>query len=314
MTRDLPDTVPLPQLLIVDDDSGTIQVLAEILADMGDVYFATSGEMAIALIRERRPDLVLLDAEMPGLHGFDVCKTVKADPGFADLPILFVTAHTDIDHEIRALDAGAVDFISKPLSPPVVRARVKTHLALKQRTDQLLRLAAVDGLTGVANRRSFDAAVEQEWRRACRQGSFLSLLLVDVDYFKRYNDAYGHQAGDDCLRAVAMALAAAARRPGEMLARYGGEEFVAILPGCDRVRATLIAEQMRTLVANLAISHCQSDVSPIVSISVGIGSLGAPATPMASARAGASELLAAADRAMYRAKADGRNRAVAATI
>ncbi|MDO8605899.1 MAG: diguanylate cyclase [Phaeospirillum sp.] len=289
-----------PRLLIIDDETGTIRLLTRILQDFGEIFFATSGEDGLAMVRRDQPDLVLLDAEMPGMSGFDVCAAIKCDPAFADLPILFVTAHSDMESETRALDLGAVDFITKPLSPPIVRARVRTHLTLKQRTDLLHRLAAVDGLTGIANRRSFDAALEQEWRRACRAGTPLSLLMIDVDHFKRYNDHYGHQAGDDCLRAVAAALAEIARRPGEVVARYGGEEFAVILPACGLDPARSLAERLREEVAARHLPHAASGTAAEVSVSIGVASLGGDDAVQA--------LIAQADAALYRAKHGGRNR------
>ncbi|MBF0527862.1 MAG: diguanylate cyclase [Deltaproteobacteria bacterium] len=325
----LPDPAPSPvRFLIVDDDPGTVRLLARILHDMGEIFFATSGGEALRMMKENQPDLILLDAEMPGMSGFDVCKTIKDDADFSDLPILFVTAHTDIDSETRALEVGAVDFITKPPSPPIVRARVKTHLALKHRTDQLRRLATIDGLTGIANRRSFDNTLEQEWRRACRSGSDLSLLMIDVDFFKLFNDHYGHQAGDDCLRSVASALASLARRPGELAARFGGEEFAVILPACDETNAMRLAELMRVKVAELAIPHAWSNVAPEVTVSIGVASIRSESdlidretqawykttsTPHVCQES-ALELVRVADAALYQAKHDGRNRIANMTI
>jgi diguanylate cyclase (GGDEF)-like protein len=277
---------------------------------------------AIEMVRDVRPDLILLDAEMPGMDGFAVCAAIKSDPLFADLPILFVTAHADVDIETTALDLGAVDFIAKPLSPAIVKARVRTHLALKQRTDELHRLAGVDGLTGIANRRTFDSALDHEWRRACRSKSPLSLLLMDVDHFKRFNDHYGHQAGDDCLRSVASALAAASRRPGEVVARYGGEEFAVILPACDQEAALGFAEKLRASVVALQIPHAASDTASEVTISIGVANLtldcialgkdhpgwSGPCPTVDTCREGAETLIAAADAALYEAKRAGRNR------
>lgn len=291
-------------ILIIDDEPGTIRLLSQILQGVGDIIFATNGEDALSMIRDRQPDLVLLDAEMAGMSGYEVCETIKRDPIFADLPILFVTAHTSIESEMRALGLGAVDFITKPPSPPIVKARVKTHLMLKQRTDQLHRLAMIDGLTGISNRRAFDTALEEEWRRACRTKVPLSLVLIDVDHFKRFNDHYGHQAGDDCLRAVATALAHCINRPGEMVARYGGEEFVVIVPSCDAENASKLAEKMRTAVEGLGLPHVASDTSAVVTISLGVTSL--------RLEAPVKDLIAAADAALYQAKSSGRNRAALA--
>ena len=314
------------RLLIVDDDIGTIRALAAALKDLGEVHFSTSGADALALVREWSPTLILLDESMPGLDGFAVCTAIKSDPAHADLPILFITAHSDAETEAQALALGAVDFISKPFNPTIVQARVRTHLGLKRRTDELQRMASLDGLTAIANRRVFDDTLDMEWRRACRSLVPLSLLIVDVDHFKRFNDHYGHQAGDACLRTIAATLAANVRRPGELVARYGGEEFTVILPACGQAVALKLAEKLRASVAALAIPHAASDVSDRVTVSIGVASLAFPEAeaggadpeetrtrPSARAiRETAPALVAAADQGLYGAKRAGRNR-VAAT-
>lgn len=316
-----------PRLLVVDDDPGTIRLLVQILKGLGKIHFTTSGAEAVEMARTVRPDLILLDVEMPDADGFRVCEMIKGDPAFQDVPILFVTAHGDADVEAQALTAGAIDFITKPPHPPVVRARVRNYLALKQRTDQLRRLTTIDGLTGVANRRAFDTALDLEWRRACRTGTQLSLLMIDVDHFKHFNDAYGHQAGDDCLRTVAQALAGAARRPGELAARYGGEEFAVLLPACDTPQAVGLAETIRAAVSGCAIPHGKSDVAPHVTVSVGAASVFALCQPSrAHLRDGAAcqlkdtcavgpgDLVAAADHSLYEAKRAGRNRVASVQV
>ncbi len=313
-----------PRLLVVDDDPGTIRLLIQILKGLGKIHFTTSGAEAVEMARRVRPDLILLDVEMPDADGFRVCELIKGDPAFEDVPILFVTAHGDADVEAQALTAGAIDFITKPPHPPVVRARVRNYLALKQRTDQLRRLTTTDGLTGVANRRAFDAALDLEWRRACRTGSALSLLMIDVDYFKHFNDAYGHQAGDDCLRTVAQALAVAARRPGEMAARYGGEEFAVLLPACDPVQALRLAETIRAALSDAAIPHAKSEVAPHVTVSVGAASVSSLCEPVRP-HPGAcqlrdtcsfrpADLVTAADQCLYEAKRTGRNRVMSSRL
>jgi diguanylate cyclase (GGDEF)-like protein len=214
-----------------------------------------------------------------------------------------------------------VDFISKPVNPPVVLARVKTHLALKRQGDELRRLSRVDGLTGLANRRTFDDTLEQEWRRARRNGEPLSLLMVDVDYFKRYNDAYGHPAGDDCLRRVAGVLADGAQRAGDLAARYGGEEFALILSRTRPADGRRIAKRLCAGVQQLEIPHADSPAAPQVTVSIGIAGGLAPCAqalqPGHSCRrcaglvaclARTGELVAAADQALFGAKAAGRNR------
>ncbi|HMA52385.1 MAG TPA: diguanylate cyclase [Magnetospirillaceae bacterium] len=306
MTGELPDTLPPARILIVDDDPVMVRVLARILAPMGEILFATDGESALRMVRERSPDAVLLDVEMPGMSGFDVCRAIKEDPSNADLPILFVSGHTDIETEAKGLEAGAVDYIMKPPSPPIVRARMRTQLVLRERTRQLLRLASIDGLTGLANRRSFDETLDQEWRRARRNRTPLSLALIDIDFFKRYNDHYGHQAGDDCLKTVATTLAHAAERPGEIVARYGGEEFAVVLPLCDVPTARALAEKMRKRVADLALPHAGSLIGDHVTISCGVATLMGD-VESAAAMPDEAALIAAADQALYAAKEAGRD-------
>lgn len=313
-----------PRLLVVDDDAGTIQVLARVLASIGEVFFALNGREGLDAAWRVRPEIILLDAEMPEMNGFQVCAKLKEAPELADIPVLFLTAHREIEHEIQALALGAVDFIHKPISPPIVHARMCTHLALKRRTDELQRLARLDGLTGIANRRSFDLALAAEWRRVSRTQTPLSLLLADVDFFKRYNDLYGHVAGDECLKAVAAAFVGLAKRSSDLAARYGGEEFVLLLPYTAQEQAAVIAEQLCECVRQLALPHAASDVADKVTISVGITTL-APSCPSNGDPAACllfaeyhdalpEVLVEAADQALYQAKHQGRNRVVGTTL
>ncbi|MBI5256658.1 MAG: diguanylate cyclase [Burkholderiales bacterium] len=307
----LPLHLGIPQrrsrLLVVDDQPANVQTLYQALAADHQIFVATHGEQALKLVREKQPDLVLLDVVMPGMDGFEVCRRLKADPGTVDLPVIFVTAHSDDNEETRGLNAGAVDFITKPINPAVVRARVKTHLTLKHQSDLLRQMAFVDGLTGVFNRRYFDDRLQQEWLRAVRHGSPLSVVLIDIDHFKHFNDTYGHQAGDDCLRRVAQVLAAGLNRPGDLLARYGGEEFACILPETDAAGALELARRMGLLVKDLGIEHSGSPSHQVLTISLGVA--GRDALPPGEAGGSAAELLASADRQLYRAKHLGRDQA-----
>ena len=291
------------RLLVVDDEPANVQALYHALSGEHQVLVATSGEQALALAREKAPDAVLLDVVMPGLDGFEVCRRLKADALTRDIPVLFVSAHDDVEAEAHGLDCGAVDFITKPIHPRIVRARVRTHVTLKQQRDLLRGLAYVDGLTGLCNRRGFDERLITEWQRAQRSGQWLALALIDVDHFKRYNDQHGHQAGDDCLRAIALALTRAALRPADLVARYGGEEFAAILPETPADGAEAVAERLQAAVRQLALPHGAPGAGPVVTISLGVAVI--------RGREGVSvaELLAIADRELYRAKAAGRGRA-----
>lgn len=291
-----------PKLLIVDDQPINIQVLHQIFAPDHQVFMATNGEQALQLCASKQPDLVLLDIMMPGIDGYAVCEQLKADPLTQDIPVIFVTATNDEVAEARGLDAGAVDFITKPFNPKIVRARVKTHITLKAQSDVLRGWAYMDGLTGVHNRRHFDEQLAIEWGRAQRANAPLSVMLLDVDFFKRYNDRYGHQAGDDCLRQVSTAIKTSLKRPGDQVARYGGEEFVCLLPETDLSAALCIAENIRNAIAGLSIVHSDSAAAPVVTVSLGVCCK--PPDTLGSAQA----LLKQTDVQLYAAKAAGRNR------
>jgi diguanylate cyclase (GGDEF)-like protein len=307
-------------ILLVDDDPSTIRLLGRMLADVGKLRFATSGEEALRLALELRPDLVLLDAEMPGMTGFQVCEALKADPTLADIPVIFVTSHSEPEFELSGFEVGAADFIAKPVSAPLVVARVKTQLRVKHMADELRRIATIDALTGVANRGGFDQALLREWRRARRAADPLALLMIDVDHFKKFNDRYGHPAGDKCLHAVAQALVGASLRPADLVARYGGEEFVVLLPGTPRRGAEQVARKILDAVQALAIVHEASSTSRQLSVSIGAAcydgasacwrSATADSQPDDESRAcSADNLVLAADKALYAAKRAGRARA-----
>lgn len=291
-----------PRILVVDDQPMQLQVLHRILSADYQLFMATSGPQALRVCKEQLPDLVLLDVVMPGMDGFEILQRLKVMPETTDIPVFFLTAHTGDEIESKCLLAGAVDFIPKPVNPNVVKARVKTHLKLKFQSDLLRDLAFRDGLTGVANRRYFDERLAIEWGRAQRNGTALSLLLLDVDFFKSYNDHYGHQAGDDCLRQIGSALKLELRRPTDLVARYGGEEFVCLLPETGFEDAKCVAQKLQDRVRTLAIPHGFSSVASVVSISIGLA-----ARQGGGQQSGhATELLSMADAQLYLAKHSGR--------
>lgn len=291
-----------PKLLVVDDQPINIQVMYRCFAGDYQVFMATNGEQALALCASNPPDLILLDVVMPGLDGFEVCKRLKANDATRHIPVIFVTAHTDPAQETHGLTLGAVDFIAKPVNPDVVRARVKTHLTLKFQSDLLRQLVFLDGLTGVFNRRYFDQQIATEWARAGRSNAPLSLILLDVDFFKLYNDRYGHQAGDDALRVVASTLKNALRRPADLVARFGGEEFACILPETSHDDAIAIAYDLERQVRELGIPHLSSTVDSMITISVGL------ATRIVGTGTEVTDLIGLADNLLYKAKHTGRGR------
>ncbi|GAA4248491.1 diguanylate cyclase [Azospirillum formosense] len=290
------------KILVVDDIPSNVHVLSRILKDEHDIYFATDGAKALELAQSRLPDLVLLDIMMPGMDGYEVCSRLKADPITRDIPVIFISAKSEVEDETYGLEVGAIDFISKPISPPIVKARVRNHLLLKRQTDLLRTLSFNDGLTGIANRRRFDEVMLREWRRCGRAQLPLSLIMLDVDQFKPYNDHYGHQAGDECLRAVAQLLAEQMMRPGDLTARYGGEEFVCLLPETDEDGAVQVAERLRRTVAERRLPHAVSHVADHITISLGV----ATARPVLDDTP--DRLTQLADGLLYEAKRGGRNR------
>ncbi|WP_229262416.1 diguanylate cyclase [Duganella guangzhouensis] len=296
------------RLLVVDDQTANIQAVYQVFTGSYTVFMANSGPAALALCHENPPDLVLLDVVMPQMDGLEVCRRLKASERTSNIPVIFVTGGNSTSEEDACWEAGGVDFVSKPINPLTLRNRVRAHLTLKLQSDVLRSLAFVDGLTGIANRRQFDEQLPVEIGRCKRMSLPLGLILLDIDFFKRYNDRYGHQAGDACLRQVAMALRATLARPGDLVARYGGEEFVCILPNTPLEGALRIGTKLEAAVRALEIEHQLSDVATVVSISGGIVA-GVPPPDCEPAT-----LLAQADRLLYQAKQEGRARVKAESL
>ncbi|HKB02220.1 MAG TPA: diguanylate cyclase [Gemmataceae bacterium] len=319
-------------ILIVDDQQDVRESLRFLLEAQGysDVRTAGCGRDALDLLHGANGtpgttvDLVITDVSMPGLSGIEVCQEIKAIPHLRDIPVLVITGRADDAVLERAFAAGAHDFIPKPADPPELLARVRSALNLKHELDQrkarerelvevtdrlrrlndeLRRVAILDELTAVPNRRFFNLLLRQEWARAAREVHPLSLLLIDVDLFKGYNDRYGHPAGDACLARIAGTLNTLARRPGDAVARYGGEEFAALLAHTSARGAATVGEALRTAVEGLNLEHTGSPFGR-VTISAGV------AATVPDRGSAPDRLLAAADNALYEAKSAGRNRVV----
>ena len=294
-----------PMLLVVDDQRINIELLNDIFRDAYEICIATNGEDALEFCQTRLPDLILLDIVMPGLSGHEVCHRLKQNPITRNIPVIFITARDNLADEVQGLEEGAVDFIAKPLVPQIVRARVLTHLTLKRQSYLLRSMAFIDGLTGIANRRRFDEALATEWRYCMRSALPLSLIMIDIDFFKSYNDHYGHQAGDECLRLTAAALSGQMGRAHDLVARYGGEEFACILPNTSLDGAYKKAEELRETIHKLALPNVGSKVADIITISLGV------AAAMPARGNEPDSLLAAADNLLYAAKQAGRNQIAA---
>ncbi len=289
-------------VLVIEPNRVSIERLAGALSKDYTVRFALRGTDALNMLaKPEQPDLILLNDELPDMDSFDLCCQLKDNPQTQGIPVIFSIRESDVTSQLRAFRVGGVDFIAKPLEIPIVQARVKNHLNLKLKTELLEQRAALDGMTGLPNRRQFDEALQVEWRRALRHKGHLSLIVFDVDYFKAFNDHYGHTAGDDCLRKIAAALESSLQRPGDFAGRYGGEEFVMLLPDTPIAGARTCAEKLLEQVRSLGIAHRGSQVANCVTISAGCSTSfpGSEGTP--------NELLEVADAALYEAKRAGRN-------
>jgi diguanylate cyclase (GGDEF)-like protein len=290
-----------PKILVIDDSRTSVQIMKLVLESEYELAIAGSGEEGLSLLVSFEPDLVLLDIIMPDMDGYEVCRRIKAYSATRNIPVIFMTALDGSVDEEKGLLLGAIDYITKPFRESIFRVRIRNHIDLKKYRDEIARLSVQDGLTGISNRRRFDEYLEHEWLRAARNKGPISLVLSDIDFFKNFNDNYGHTSGDDCLCAVARALSSSTKRPADLVARYGGEEFACVLPETEGEGAVGIANRMRELVAGLGISHAHSDVAPHVTVSLGVATL----TPDRGARA--SDLINLADECLYKAKRDGRN-------
>ncbi len=289
-------------VLAIDDAPANLKLLAQILATDHRFLLSTSGADGLEIAVTQRPDLILLDVVMPDMSGHEVCLQLKSNPLTQNIPVIFVTSLKDQTDEAHGLEIGAIDYITKPFCAPVVKARVRNHLELKKYRDLLESQATTDGLTGIPNRRNFDIALEREWRSAIRRKSDIAIILIDIDFFKLYNDHYGHLLGDECLRNVAQTLVTSARRPSEVVARYGGEEFACILPDTDAAGAAHVAADLLERVRNANISHAASKVAEHVTLSLGVVSCQPQVGDSAAA------LLQRVDDQLYAAKRGGRNR------
>ncbi len=318
-------------IVIVDDTIFSLEVIKSFLMTAGylevitvksarELYQLVDGYSDRGIVEI---DLILMDIIMPDVDGIEACRNIKKREWLTDVPVIMVTATTEKENLQLAFSAGAMDFIKKPLDRVELLARVRSALRLKHETarrkaretellevthqlqeanERLQSLSFLDGLTGIANRRHFDQELLQESRRANRENNPISLIMLDIDYFKAFNDTYGHLKGDDCLKTVASILKKSLKRPGDFAARYGGEEFAVVLPNTDDAGAALVAEELRASIEGASIKHINSLCADYVTVSLGV------VTRLPEQVETPDDLILAADRALYRSKHEGRNR------
>jgi len=289
------------RILIVDDDTSTLLELASILKPDYKIYTMKDGTSALAKVEDIMPDLILLDLFMPDMSGFDVLKKLKDKEETRDIPVIFITVETDREAEIKGLSAGAVDYVHKPLNSSLVKLRVRHQMQLLEQFRKIEHLSMSDQLTELPNRRSFEIKIGEEWERASRDQTPLSVMMVDIDRFKNYNDKYGHQQGDTALKMIAELFFSVLRRPGDFAARWGGEEFIILLPNTSTQGAFDVAETIRQLAEDLKILTPSGAVTRLT-ISIGVNTR----TPGQSSTI--EKFVSWTDMALYTAKNRGRNK------
>ncbi|CAM3831338.1 MULTISPECIES: GGDEF domain-containing response regulator [Pseudoalteromonas] len=291
------EQLPNAKVLIVDDQLLNITLLQKILAGHYQTSVAHSGEDALKMIEESAPDIILLDIEMAGINGIETCRVLKSRPETKNIPIIFITSFGQ--HEDLCWQVGGVDFISKPINPKTVFNRVTAQLTLKFQRDKLLELVFLDGLTDVYNRRYFDSHLTKTQLRAKREQGDYALVIIDIDFFKQFNDIYGHIEGDKVLQQVAHTIKTTLLRPCDFVARYGGEEFAVILPDTDLRGGALVAENILNNIAKLKISHNYS-IYQYLTVSAGLATF--------KGLSANESIIKSADEKLYVSKQQGRNK------
>ena len=287
-------------LLIVDDEKSNIMALSHILSEY-TVYVAKNGIDAIEMANEHLPDVILLDIIMPEMSGYEVIAALKSSDKTRSIPVIFITALNDAWDEEKGLYLGAADYISKPFSSAIVKLRVQNQIQMLNYIKTIERLSMIDPLTNIPNRRAFDERLRLEWDRAMRNRTPISVLIIDLDGFKAYNDTYGHMQGDKALQAVAKICIQELKRSVDLVARWGGDEFVVLLIDTTCDDAMKVAERLRMSIENTQPQLPDGQTSKIT-ISIGINAL------IPTSNSSLDEFLCYADRALYTAKKEGRNR------
>ena len=291
-----------PTILVVDDMTTTLLLLHDLLKDTYEVKIAKSGTKALEILESPNDiDLILLDIEMPDINGYDVCKRIKNNETIKNIPVIFVTGRNSEEDEEYGLNLGAIDYITKPFNKTITKLRLKNYLELKIKNDMLEKLSMYDGLTNIRNRRFFDETFEKTFSEIKRDKKSLAVLMIDIDFFKPYNDNYGHGQGDETLRKVAKALEKTIKRASDFVARYGGEEFVILLKDINKDGVEAVANNLLNAIRELKITHEFSKIENYVTVSIGVSYYNS------SSDITKLELLLKADETLYNVKNSGRN-------
>lgn len=291
------------RILIIDDSALIVNILRDILITEYEVHTVNDFQDSINIVKQVNPHLILLDIVMPKISGFEIIKMIKKDPMIYDIPIIFISGLKETVNESKAFELGAVDFITKPFHPSIVKARVKTHIQLYLYRKQIEGLAWSDGLTGLYNRRGYEFYIKKSWTKAKREKKPLSLMMIDIDCFKLYNDTYGHLQGDEVLKVIAESIVQGIDdTEGNIAVRYGGEEFLIILPDVQKDDAIKIAQNIFDNIKALRIIHESSKVAKYVTVSLG------GVTIIPDEKTSITSVLNMADQMLYIAKKNGRNK------
>jgi len=294
------------KILIVDDNKENINILMDLFRDHYKIVPAIHPKRALEIaVSDSPPDIILLDILMPDMDGYEVCNILKNNEKTKNIPIIFVTAVSEVMDAAKGFALGAVDYITKPFHPPMVRARVDIQLNLKRKQELLEEYAFIDALTEIPNRRRLDEIFDKELKRSRRSNLPLSVLMIDIDFFKKYNDTYGHGKGDETLKILAKTIQESLQRAGDFTARYGGEEFIVILPYSNQEEALSIAKIILTNIEQLQIEHSESSVSSYVTVSIGCHTV----LPEDEEN-NQNIIIETTDKALYQAKKNGRNQII----
>lgn len=299
----------ISKILVVDAEAINTEILSEVLSDQYQIIATSNGIEALEIAKAQHPDLILLAIMLDEIDGYDVCKALKGDPMTVKIPIIFVKGKDSTEDELKGLELGAADYFRKPFNIPLIKARINKQIDLAQKTALLEQLSMVDGLTGISNRRQFDDRLKDAISYVDRNHRGISLLLIDIDYFKQYNDLYGHVKGDEVLKKVAGSLRNGVSRPLDFVARYGGEEFGVILIDATPDEGLNVAEKLRKIIEQLNVTHNGSEYGALT-ISIGVTHISSDHVN----KIDSEKFIEDADCCLYTAKSEGRNRAVSSHL